>query len=95
MIYAKSKAGFLRETMGIEKIPSKAAFGRILSMIGGKQIGEAILDVLHKRDGTADEVIAVDGKVICSTTKAGNSHSALQVLSAYVTSSSTGPGICP
>lgn len=29
----------------------------------------------------------VDGKAICSTAKQGNSHSALQVLSAYVTGS--------
>ena len=31
MVYAKSKADFLKETFGIEKIPSKATFGRILS----------------------------------------------------------------
>ena len=41
-------------------------------MIDGKQVGEAV---------------AVDGKAICSTTKPGNPLSALQILSAYVTSS--------
>ena len=87
VIYAKSKAYFLREELGIEGIPSKATFGRVLSMVDGKQIGEAILDVLHSRFGTEGEVIAVDGKAICSTTKPGNSHSALQILSAYVTDS--------
>lgn len=87
VVYAKSKADFLRETFGIEKVPSKATFGRILSMVDGKQIGEAILEVLHDRFGTLGEVIAVDGKAICSTAKGGNSRKALQILSAYITDS--------
>lgn len=87
VIYAKNKEEFLTKELGIEKIPSKATFARILSMIDGKQIGEAIIDVLRSRFGTAGEVVAVDGKAICSTTKQGNPHSALQILSAYITSS--------
>ncbi len=86
VIYAKSKKGFLSKELGIEKIPSKATFARILSMIDGKEIGEAIVDVLRSRFGTAGEVVAVDGKAICSTSKSGNPHSALQISSAYVTS---------
>ena len=77
----------MTKELGIEKIPSKATFARVLSMIDGKQIGEAIIDVLHSRFGTAGEVIAVDGKVICSTAGPGNPHSALQILSAYIPSS--------
>ena len=80
VVYAKSKADFLRETFGIEKIPSKATFGRILSMVDGKQIGDVILDVLRERFGTMGEVIAVDGKAICSTARGENSHKALQIL---------------
>lgn len=87
VVYAKSKADFLREIFGIENIPSKATFGRILSTVDGKQIGEAILDVLHERFGTPGEVIAVDGKAICSTAKGGNPHKALQIFSAYMTDS--------
>lgn len=87
VIYAKNKEEFLVKELGIEKIPSKATFARILSMVDGKQIGEAILDVLHSRFGTAGEVVAVDGKAICSTSKSGDPHSALQILSAYITSS--------
>lgn len=87
VIYAKNREEFLIKELGIEKIPSKATFARILSMIDGKQIGEAIIDVLHSRFGTDGEVIAVDGKAICSTAKQGNPHSALQILSAYVTGS--------
>lgn len=85
VIYAKNKEEFLAKELGIKKIPSKATFARILSIIDGKEIGEAIIDVLHHRFGTAGEVIAVDGKAICSTAKPGNPHSALQILSAYIT----------
>ncbi len=87
VIYAENRKEFFAKELGIEKVPSKATFGRILSMIDGKEIGEAILDVLHSRFGTTGEVIAVDGKAICSTAKSGDPHSALQILSAFVTSS--------
>ena len=87
VVYAKSAADFLRETFGIENIPSKATFGRVLSAVDGKEVGDAILDILRERFGTSGEVIAVDGKAICNTAKGGNSHKALQILSAYVTDS--------
>lgn len=87
VIYAKNKEEFLIKELGIAKIPSKATFARILSMIDGKKIGESILEMLRSRFGTAGEVVAVDGKAICSTSKSGEPHSALQILSAYVTSS--------
>ena len=85
VIYAKNREEFLTKELGIEGVPSKATFARILSMIDGKQIGEAIIDVLHSRFGTAGEVVAVDGKAICSTAKPGKPHGALQILSAYLT----------
>ncbi len=87
VIYAKSKREFFSKELGIERIPSKATFARILSMVDGKEIGSAIIELLRGRFGTAGEVVAVDGKAVCSTAKPGNPHSALQILSAYVTSS--------
>ena len=45
------------------------------------------IDILHTRFGTAGELIAVDGKAVCSTAKPGNLHSVQQIFSAYVTSS--------
>ena len=56
-------------------------------MIDEKQVGEAILDGLHSRFGTAEEVVTVDGKVVCSTITAGNPHSTLQILRTCITSS--------
>ena len=85
VVYAKNKKEFLAKEFGIEKIPSKATFARVLSAVDGKEIGEAILDILRMRFGVSGEVIAVDGKAICSTSKPGNPHSALQILSAYMT----------
>lgn len=85
VIYAKNKKDFWAETFRIKAIPSKATFARVLSAVDGKEIGDAILDILRMRFGTAGEVIAVDGKAVRSTGKAGNPHSALQILSAYVT----------
>ncbi len=87
VIYAENKQEFLRKELGIQSIPSKATFGRILSMVDGREIGKAIIDVMRERFGTGGEVVAVDGKAICSTGKSGNPHSALQILSAYITSS--------
>ncbi len=86
VIYAKSRKEFFSKELGIDQIPSKATFARILSIIDGKEIGDAIVDILRSRFGTPGEVVAVDGKAICSTAKPGLPHSALQILSAYVTS---------
>ena len=71
VIYAKSKAEFLSKDLGIEDIPSKATFARGLSIADSKKVGDAIIDILRTRFGTAGEVIAVDGKAICSTAKPG------------------------
>ena len=79
---------FLAKELGMETIPSKATFGRILSMVDGKELGSIILGLLGTRFGSAGEVIAVDGKAICSTAKSGQAHSALQILSAHITDSS-------
>ena len=85
-LYANEKQDFFKAAFGIAAIPSKATFGRILSMLDGKAVGEAILDILRTRY-TSGNIIAVDGKAICSTGKSGNPHSALQILSAYLTES--------
>ncbi len=87
VIYAENRKEFFREELGIQDVPSKATFARILSIVDGGEIGKAIIDVMCERFGTGGEVAAVDGKAICSTGKAENPHSALQILSVYLTSS--------
>ena len=58
VIYAKSKQEFLLNVLEVRQIPSKATFARVLNLVDGKKIGEAILDILRQRFGTAGEVIA-------------------------------------
>lgn len=86
VIYAENKRDFFSSELDISEIPSKSTFSRILSMVDGKEVGNAIIDILSERFGSEGEVIAVDGKAIRSTSKAKEPHSALQILSAYVTS---------
>ena len=87
VIYAKNKQEFLSNVLEVRQIPSKATFARVLNLVDGKKIGEAILDILRERFGTTGEVIAVDGKAICGTAKPDQPHTALQILSAYITES--------
>lgn len=87
VIYASNNRAFFKEQFHINQIPSKATFARILSMIDGAQVGAVIIEIMRERFGASGEVIAVDGKAICSTAKPAQPHSALQILTAYVTSS--------
>lgn len=86
-IFAQNNKEFLKDHIGIESIPSKATLGRILSMVDGAKVGEVIVDIMREQFGVAGDVVAVDGKAIRSTTKPGQAHSALQILTAYITSS--------
>ena len=85
MEYAESKAEFLREKFGIEKIPSKPTMSRVLSMIDGKAVADVMIEIMRENIGISGEIIAVDGKAICSTNKQGKSNRTLQILTAYVT----------
>jgi predicted transposase YbfD/YdcC len=87
LLFAQKRAEFLRERFGIEKIPSKATLGRILCMVEGAAVGSAIVEIMRERVIDLGEVIAVDGKAICGTSKDGKPHSALQILTAYATAS--------
>ena len=85
MAYAQNKADFFRACFGIEQIPSKPTVSRVLSIIDGQKLSETIFAILQETLGTQGDVIAVDGKAIRSTSKAGKPHSALQIITAYLT----------
>ena len=85
--FANNKAEFFRKNFGIESIPSKPTFSRILSIIDGKEVATAILEIMKEKVTGREEIIAIDGKAICSTTQKNKSHSALQIISAYLTES--------
>lgn len=87
MVYATSKARFIKEKFGIEQIPSKATVSRILNMLDGDAVANVIIEIMLEKAELLGDVIAVDGKTIRSTSKKGHPHSALQILTAYITKS--------
>ena len=87
MVYFASKADFYKDRFGIEKYPSKPTLSRILNMIDGDAVGEIITQIMREQAEDLGEFIAVDGKAIRSTGRKGQSHSFLQILTAYATES--------
>ena len=85
MTFAENKSNFFKEEYGIEKIPSKPTMSRVLSIIDGEEVGKIIISIMKEIAGTKGKVIAVDGKAICSTSKPKQAHSALQIVTAYLT----------
>ncbi len=84
--YEHEKASFFKESFLIEKLPSKATLARILAVVDGTKVCDVIITIMQKTFEVSDKVIAVDGKAIRSTIKGGSIHTALQILTAYVTS---------
>lgn len=84
-VFAESNRSLWEERLGMMDIPSKATFGRILSIVDADAVGKAMSEILQERFGTKGNVVAVDGKAVCSTSKDGHPHSALQILTAYLT----------
>jgi predicted transposase YbfD/YdcC len=87
ILFAQKRQPFFIERFGIERIPSKATLSRILNMIDGEAVGNVIVKVMKDTAGSAGNILAVDGKAIRRTSQEGNPHSALQILTAYLTDS--------
>ena len=86
--HAKNRAEFYRENFGIEQIPSKPTLSRVLNMMDGDAVAKVIIEIMKERADIVGNIIAVDGKAIRSTSEQGKPHSALQILTAYLTESS-------
>jgi len=87
VVYAQNKAIFFKEKFGINKIPSKPTFSRILNMIDADEVSKVIIEIMKERADWLGNIIAVDGKAICSTSEKDKPHSALQILTVYLTES--------
>lgn len=87
MVYFASKIDFYTEHFGIDKYPSKPTLSRLLNMIDSDKVGQIILQIMRENIGNIGEIIAADGKAIRRTGKKGNTHSFLQVFTAYATES--------
>ena len=86
--HAKNRADFFKDYYGIKEIPSKPTVSRILNMLNGDELSKVIIEIMKERADLVGNIIAVDGKAIRSTSKKGEAHSALQILTAYLTESS-------
>ena len=85
--FAENKAEFFKKHFGIEKIPSKPTLSRVLSIIDGQKVAEVMIEIMQTSIIENEKVIAIDGKAIRSTAKKNKSHSALQIITAYLTES--------
>lgn len=83
--FSQNKAEFFKKHFNIESIPSKPTFSRVLSLIDGQEVAETIMAIMQEKFGVESDVIAVDGKAIRSTSEANKKHSALQIITAYLT----------
>lgn len=84
------KIDFYREKFGIEEYPSKPTLSRILNMVNGDEVGEIMVKIMQENAENIGEIIAVDGKAICSTGEKAKAHTFLQIVTAYATES----GVC-
>ena len=87
VVYAQNKAELLNKRFGIEQIPSKPTFSRILNMLDGEAVSRVIIEIMKEKAEFLGDIIATDGKAIRSTCEPGKPHSALQILTAYLTES--------
>lgn len=83
--FAQNKTSFFKENFDIEHIPSKPTLSRVLSVIDGQKVAEVMLTILREKLGVDGKIVAVDGKAIRSSSEKGKPHSALQVITAYLT----------
>jgi len=81
--YAEKKRGFLRQVFGIKAYPSESQISRVLNMIDGEEVAEAIIEIMKTRILKLGDIIAVDGKTIRRTIPKGKKHGGLQILTAY------------
>ena len=67
--YGKEKIAFFKEHFNITKSPSESTILRILNMVNGKEVAECVVNIMREKLDLSGEIIAIDGKTICSTAK--------------------------
>jgi predicted transposase YbfD/YdcC len=87
VIFARERSKFFKKRFGINVIPSKPTFSRILNMVDGEEVAKIIIEIMKERVDCLGDIIAVDGKAIRCTLGKKRQHSMLQILTAYLTES--------
>jgi len=81
--YAENKQRFLSQVFKINSYPSESQLSRVLNMLNGEEVAEAIIEIMKTRILKLGDIIAVDGKKIRSTIPKGKTCGGLQILTAY------------
>lgn len=83
--YGKEKLDFLTEHFGITKIPSESTLSRIMNMVNGDVMAGCVISIMREMIGLSGDIIAIDGKTICSTAKKNPIREKLHIVTAYLT----------
>lgn len=83
--YGEGKIEFLNKYFGIKKIPSSSTITRILNMINAVVMSVCIVNVMREMFGISGDIIAIDGKTICSTAKMKSYKEKVHIMTAYMT----------
>ena len=75
--YGKEKLPFLKEHFDITKSPSESTLTRILNMVNGDAVAECVVNIMLEKLDLSGDIIAVDGKTICSTAKKNSNREKL------------------
>ncbi len=85
--YGKNNFEFLHNYFGVESTPSDSTISRIMRVIDGDKVAQAIIRIMQSHVLETGDILAVDGKAMRGTSKNGEPHSALQILTAYLVES--------
>lgn len=83
--YGENKLEFLNKYFGIKRIPSPSTITRILNMVNAMVVSICIVNIMRNMFGLAGDIIAIDGKTICSTAKMKSYKEKLHIMTAYMT----------
>jgi predicted transposase YbfD/YdcC len=93
--FGKGKKEFLNKHFGITKVPSEATLSRIMNMVNGDIVAGLVINIMREMIGISGDIIAIDGKTICSTAKKGSSREKLHIVTAYLTNNGVTLGQLP
>ena len=83
--YGEQKDTMLSSKFGIKKVPSESTLCRILNMVDADILAICIVNIMKEFLGTAGDIIAIDGKAICSTEAMKSYERGLRIVTAYIT----------
>lgn len=78
--YMIDKQDMMKNSFGIEQIPSKPTLSRILQEVDFKEVSDATIEIMKLLKTDIIECLAADGKAIRSTVKEGSTQAEIQRL---------------